>query len=85
MSKENVVRKPSVKSPHTLYDVLRALGMASKRSRTRMVLEDWFVLWRLEELGEKRLSFDEQRFVMLAVRDPKAFPWPEWWGTEAAR
>lgn len=84
MSKKALFRNPKVTSPVTVLDSLRALGVASKRSRDRIIIEDWAIQFGLDRLGERRLSLQEQKLVMLAVRDPKTFPWPEWWGKEVS-
>lgn len=45
-------------------------------------LEPWIVQAALSQLGEKRLTFDQQRLVIAATRTPHKVHWPDWWEVE---
>jgi hypothetical protein len=72
-----------VVAPGSVNSALEPLCMASKLDRyrpsARMVLEPWLVEEALSRLGNRRLSLEEQRKVVRAVRPPRKVRWPEWW------
>lgn len=64
--------------------VLKILGMGVKRhrldkARVHWLLEPWIVQAAFDRLGEKRLSYAEQREVWKVTRTPEKVAWPEWW------
>ncbi len=70
-------------SPGSVTSALKPLRMAKKldryRETARMALEPWIVEAALARLGDRRLTFEEQRTVVKATRTPKKVQWPEWW------
>lgn len=49
------------------------------RDSTRVALEPWIVEAALARIGGSRLSIEEQRIVVRAVRTPWKVAWPHWW------
>src|SRR5690349_6734641 len=70
-------------TPGSVNSALEPLRMASKldpyRPSARMMLEPWIVEQALSRLGDKRLSLEEQKKVVGAVRTPHKVRWPEGW------
>ena len=62
---------------------MEALRRAHKHDRyrdtARMALESWIVEAALEQLGNRRLTLEEQREVVQATRTPTKVRSPEWW------
>lgn len=50
-----------------------------KQKTGRVLLENWVIEEAFANLGERRLTRDEQEMVLAAVRLPKTICWPEWW------
>jgi hypothetical protein len=69
--------------PGSVNSALQRLRMATKvdryRPTARILLEPWLVEAALARLGERRLSREEQREVLSAVRTPDKVRWPNWW------
>ena len=57
---------------------LQAMGLASTRAKTRVLLTPSLVEAALARLG-RRLSLDEQKMVLRAVGDHSKVRWPDWW------
>lgn len=68
-----------MKVPETIYQCMRGLGMLSQRAKKGVLFEHWLVELALSRLGDRRLSPDQQRIVMLATRRPHDHLWPDWW------
>ncbi|MEQ7872892.1 DUF5681 domain-containing protein [Sphingomonas sp. ASV193] len=66
-----------------LEDAAHVCGFGTKvqlgHPTARVMLESWVLNEAFERLGERRLSREEQRLVLLAARFPKAVKWPSWW------
>lgn len=62
---------------------MQVLKMAFKSERlhptTRILLEPWLVQAALDQLGNRRLTPQEQDTVVGATRTPKKVNWPDWW------
>lgn len=48
-------------------------------NKAQLKLESWIISMALARLGDQRLSEEEQRTVIAAVRLPKKVSWPDWW------
>lgn len=64
--------------------ILQPLGLAVKKyprdkDRVRWELNPWIVEAALERLGDRQLTYDQQREVWNATRTPHKVNWPEWW------
>jgi Family of unknown function (DUF5681) len=70
-------------TPGGVNTALEPLRMAVKLDRyrptARMKLEPWIVEEAFSRLGTRRLSLEEQRIVLRAVRNPEKVRWPAWW------
>ncbi|MDC8755187.1 DUF5681 domain-containing protein [Erythrobacter sp. sf7] len=65
--------------------IIDTLGIAQLKYptdevRVRWELNPWIVEAALARLGDRQLTFEEQREVWDATRTPHKVRWPEWWG-----
>lgn len=72
--------------PNSLEGAIHALGggdlLYANSPKARMLLEPWVIEMGLEHLGKRRLSFDEQRIVLMFARHPRRTQWPDWWAPD---
>lgn len=70
-------------TPGSVSGAIETLRMAKKldrfRDTARYVLEPWIIEAALARLGDRRLSREEQKVVVKAVRSPGNVRWPDWW------
>ncbi|MBX7528642.1 DUF5681 domain-containing protein [Qipengyuania vesicularis] len=64
--------------------ILEPLGIAKKKhptdeDRVRWELTSWIVEKALVRVGDRQLSFAEQKEVWDATRTPQKVRWPDWW------
>jgi hypothetical protein len=62
-----------------LVDLRMARKLDPYRPTARMMLEPWLVEAALARLGDRQLSPEQQRMVLLATRTPHKVRWPDWW------
>jgi hypothetical protein len=70
-------------SPGSVGPALDALGMAVKLNRYSdngyYKLKPWIVEASLAQLGDRRLTAEEQGIVVEATYSPEKVQWPPWW------
>jgi hypothetical protein len=62
----------------SIFKALKDLGVASRRARTRDLLQPFIIEMALARL-DAPLSIAEQYIVLRAVGDRSKVNWPDWW------
>lgn len=67
--------------------ILDTLGIAvlkypTSEARVRWEINPWIVEAALARLGDRQLTFDQQREVWANTRTPEKVAWPEWWAVK---
>ena len=69
--------------PNSLEGAIEALGggklLYTTSAKSRMLLEPWVLEMGFDRLGERHLSTEEQRVVLMFARHPRRTKWPAWW------
>ena len=86
-AEDSVIQRETVihfVSPGSVEMALEPLGIGRIQDRfreatARTVLEPWMVEAALKRLGDKELTSEEQKTILLATRAPKKVNWPDWW------
>lgn len=78
---ERIIIKPV--APGSPNGAFLALKMGVKhdafRPTARILIEPWLVQASLDRLGDRRLTKEEQAFIVKSTRTPKKVKWPTWW------